>query len=45
MAETGAVINIKTLQLLSLEQMHNIFDKFSEHGNDNLMVEVLWFSA
>ena len=45
MAETGAVINIKTLQLLSLEQMHNIFDKFNEYGNDNLMAGVLWYST
>ena len=45
MAETGAVIKIKTLQLLSQEQMHNISDKFREHGNDNLMAGVLWYST
>ena len=45
MAETGAVIKIKTLQLLSQEQMHNISDKFRKHGNDNLMVEMLGISA
>jgi len=45
MAATRAGINIKMLQLLNLEKMHKIFDKFREHGNDNLMAEMPVFSV
>ncbi len=38
MAETGAVINIKKPQFLSPEQMRNIVDKFSECGNERLLL-------
>ena len=38
MAETGAVINIKKPQFLSPEQMQNIVNKFSECGNDQLLI-------
>ena len=38
MADTGAVINIKKPQFLSPEQMQNIVHKFSECGNDRLIL-------
>ena len=38
MAETGSVINIKKPQFLSPEQMRNIVDKFSECGNERLLL-------
>ena len=38
MAETGAVINIKKPQFLSPEQMRNIVNKFSEFGNEQLLL-------
>jgi len=38
MAETGAVINIKKPQFLSPGQMKNIVEKFSECGNDKIIL-------
>ena len=38
MAATGAVINVKKPQFLSPGQMKNIVDKFSECGNDNVIL-------
>ena len=38
MAATGAVINIKKPEFLSLEQMRNIVDKFRECGNEQLLL-------
>lgn len=38
MAETSAVINIKKPQFISPAQMQNIVEKFSECGNDNVML-------
>jgi 2-dehydro-3-deoxyphosphooctonate aldolase (KDO 8-P synthase) len=38
MAKTQAVINIKKPQFLSAAQMKNIVDKFSECGNDTIML-------
>jgi 2-dehydro-3-deoxyphosphooctonate aldolase (KDO 8-P synthase) len=36
-AETNAVINVKKPQFLGPDQMGNIFDKFSESGNEKIM--------
>ena len=38
MANTGAVVNIKKPQFLSAGQMGNIVEKFSECGNDKVML-------
>ena len=38
MANTGAVVNIKKPQFLSASQMGNIVEKFSECGNDKVML-------
>lgn len=38
MAKTGAVINVKKPQFLSPGQMKNIVEKFSECGNDNVIL-------
>mgnify|MGYP001265896310 FL=1 len=38
MANTGAVVNIKKPQFLSAGQMGNIVEKFSEGGNDKVML-------
>ena len=38
MASTGAVVNIKKPQFLSASQMGNIVEKFSECGNDKVML-------
>lgn len=38
MAATGNVINVKKPQFLSPEQMKNIVDKFSECGNEKIML-------
>jgi 2-dehydro-3-deoxyphosphooctonate aldolase (KDO 8-P synthase) len=38
MAATGAVINVKKPQFLSPGQMGNIVEKFSECGNDNIIL-------
>jgi len=38
LAETGRVINIKKPQFLSPSQMANIVEKFSEAGNQNLIL-------
>ncbi len=38
MAATGNIINVKKPQFLSPAQMKNIVDKFSECGNDNVML-------
>jgi 2-dehydro-3-deoxyphosphooctonate aldolase (KDO 8-P synthase) len=38
MADTGAVINVKKPQFLSPCQMANIIAKFSEYGNDNVIL-------
>lgn len=37
MAKTGAVINVKKLQFVSLGQMGNIVDKFKEGGNEKVI--------
>ncbi|EPE37509.1 2-dehydro-3-deoxyphosphooctonate aldolase [Candidatus Photodesmus katoptron] len=38
MAQTGSVINIKKPQYISHNQIKNIVDKFSEFGNDNIIL-------
>lgn len=38
MAKTGSVINIKKPQFLSPSQMKNIVEKFSECGNENILL-------
>ena len=38
MAKTGAVINVKKPQFMSPGQVGNIVDKFSECGNDNIIL-------
>ena len=38
MANTGAVVNIKKPQFLSASQMGNVVEKFSECGNDKVML-------
>ena len=38
MANTGAIVNIKKPQFLSAGQMGNIVEKFSECGNDKVML-------
>ncbi|MGI1677740.1 MAG: 3-deoxy-8-phosphooctulonate synthase [Cellvibrionaceae bacterium] len=38
MAKTGAVVNIKKPQFISPSQMGNIVEKFSECGNDKVML-------
>jgi len=37
MAKTGAVINVKKPQFLSPSQMGNIYEKFAECGNENII--------
>ncbi|MUI54113.1 3-deoxy-8-phosphooctulonate synthase [Aliivibrio fischeri] len=38
MAKTGAVINVKKPQFMSPDQVGNIIDKFSECGNENIIL-------